>query len=67
VLPALAVDETDELTTMRELPGIRPRVLAIVRHRDRYHSEAAQAFVTAAQDVCAGLTSQPRLAAVVHR
>ena len=67
VLPALAVDETDELTTMRELPGIPPRVLAIARHRDRYHSAAAQAFVTAAQAVCAGLTEQPRLAAVADR
>jgi len=67
VLPALAVDETDALTTMRELPGIPPRVLAIARHRDRYHSDAAQAFVAAAQDVCAGLPTLPRLAAVGDR
>jgi DNA-binding transcriptional LysR family regulator len=67
VLPALAVDETDALTTMRELPGIPPRVLAIARHRDRHHSAAAQAFVAAAQEVCAGLTEQPRLAAVADR
>jgi DNA-binding transcriptional LysR family regulator len=67
VLPALAVDPTDELTTVRELPGIPPRVLAIVRHRDRYHSAAAQAFVAAAQTVCAELQPQPRLAAVADR
>jgi DNA-binding transcriptional LysR family regulator len=64
VLPVLAVDPTDELTTMRDLPGIPPRIVAVVRHRDRYHSAAAQAFVAAAQSVCAGLTSAPRLAAV---
>jgi DNA-binding transcriptional LysR family regulator len=67
VLPVLAVDPTDPLTTMRELPGIPPRVLAIVRHRDRYHSTAAEAFVAAAQAVCAGLQPQPRLTAVADR
>src|SRR4029077_3287346 len=40
VLPALAVDPADELTAMRDLPGIPPRVLALVRHRDRHHSAA---------------------------
>jgi molybdate transport repressor ModE-like protein len=63
VLPALAVDETDKLTTTRELPGIPPRVLALVRHRDRVHAPAAQAFVDAAVAVCASVR-QPRLAAV---
>jgi molybdate transport repressor ModE-like protein len=64
VLPALAVDPDDPLTVMRELPGIPPRVLAIARHRDRYHSSAAQAFVEAAQSVCAGLSRARRLTAV---
>jgi molybdate transport repressor ModE-like protein len=64
VLPALAVDPSDDLTTMRDLPGIPPRVLALVRHRDRYHSAAADAFVAAAQVVCAALASSPKLAAV---
>jgi molybdate transport repressor ModE-like protein len=65
VLPALAVDPNDELTVMRELPAIPPRVLAVARHRDRYHSRAAQAFVAVAQDVCAGLAhAQRRLTAV---
>ena len=63
VLPALAVDETDKLTTTRELPGIPPRVLAVVRHRDRVHAPAAKSFVDAAVAVCASLR-QPRLAAV---
>jgi molybdate transport repressor ModE-like protein len=64
VLPALAVDPDDELTTMRELPGIPPRVLALARHRDRHSSAAAHAFVEAAQAVCATLKPAPRLAAV---
>ena len=64
VLPELAVDPSDRLTTMRELPGIPPRVLALVRHRDRLHSAAARAFVEAAQEVCAQLGTRPRLAAV---
>jgi len=64
ILPVLAVDAADPLTTTRELPGIPPRVLALVRHRDRYHSPAAQAFVEAAQAVCAELASVRRLAVV---
>jgi molybdate transport repressor ModE-like protein len=66
VLPALAVDQSDRLTTMRDLPGIPPRVLAIVRHRDRHHSAAAQAFVAAAQSVCAGLAPSRRLVVVAE-
>ena len=68
VLPALAVDPDDELTTMRELPGIPPRVLAVARHRDRHHSAAARAFVDAAVAVCAEIAgSTRRLAAVARR
>jgi molybdate transport repressor ModE-like protein len=64
VLPVLAVDASDELTTIRDLSGIPPRVLAVVRHRDRYHSAAAQAFVETARAVCSGLDTSRRLAAV---
>jgi molybdate transport repressor ModE-like protein len=65
VLPVLAVDSSDELTVMRDLPEIPPRVLALVRHRDRRHSPAAQAFVDAAVAVCAELRSpRRRLSAV---
>ena len=64
VLPMLAIDPGDELTTTRELTGIPPRVLAVVRHRDRHHSAAAQAFVETARAVCARLDTKPRLAAV---
>jgi molybdate transport repressor ModE-like protein len=65
VLPALAVDPKDELTVMRELPGIPPRVLAVARHRDRYHSQAARSFVAHAQAVCAGLSRETRKLAAV--
>jgi molybdate transport repressor ModE-like protein len=64
VLPVLAVDANDTLTTMRDLPDIPARVLALVRHRDRHHSPAAQAFVDAAVAVCAELSSPRRLSAV---
>jgi molybdate transport repressor ModE-like protein len=64
VLPVLAIDPADDLTTTREVQGIPPRVLAIVRHRDRHHSAAAQAFVDLARAVCARLDTTPRLAAV---
>ena len=60
VLPALAVDPDDDLTAMRELPGIPPRVLAVARHRDRYRSPAARAFVEAAAAVCADIVGATR-------
>jgi molybdate transport repressor ModE-like protein len=64
VLPVLAIDPADDLTTTREVHGIPPRVLAIVRHRDRHHSAAAQAFVDLARALCTRLDTTPRLAAV---
>jgi DNA-binding transcriptional LysR family regulator len=51
ILPRLTVDETDPRVVVRELPGVPPRVIAIARHRDRYHSPAARAFVETALDV----------------
>lgn len=39
---------------MLDLDGlIPPRRIALVWHRDRYRSPAAQAFVATAQEVCA--------------
>jgi molybdate transport repressor ModE-like protein len=64
VLPVLAVDANDPLTTTRELPQIPPRTLALVRHQDRHHSEAAKAFVEATQAICAELQRPVKLAAV---
>ena len=52
VVPRLAVDENDESVRILELgPKIAPRIIGIARHRDRYHSAAARAFVQAALDV----------------
>jgi DNA-binding transcriptional LysR family regulator len=60
ILPELAVDHADPLITTRPLPGIPPRRLAVARHRDRYHSPAAQALVDDAVRLCA----RPKLIAV---
>jgi DNA-binding transcriptional LysR family regulator len=52
LVPRLAVDENDANVRVVELgPKIAPRIVGIVRHRDRYHSPAAQAFVTTALEV----------------
>jgi len=49
VMPRLTVDERDPRVVVRELGGqVPPRVIAIARHRDRYHSPAARAFVETA-------------------
>src|SRR5262249_26376406 len=52
LVPRLAVDENDETVRVVELgPKIAPRIVGIARHRDRYHSAAAGAFVATALDV----------------
>ncbi|HVU77806.1 MAG TPA: LysR substrate-binding domain-containing protein [Gaiellaceae bacterium] len=48
VMPRLTVDERDARVAVRELPDVPPRVIAIARHRDRYHSPAARGFVETA-------------------
>ena len=48
VMPLLTVDERDFRIAIRDLPDVPPRVIAIARHRDRYHSPAARAFVETA-------------------
>jgi molybdate transport repressor ModE-like protein len=49
ILPRLAVDEADPRVAVRDLGDEVPaRVIAIARHRDRYHSPAARAFVETA-------------------
>jgi molybdate transport repressor ModE-like protein len=60
ILPELAGDHAVPLITTRPLPGIPPRRLAVARHRDRYHSPAAQALVDDAVRLCA----RPKLIAV---
>ena len=52
LVPRLAVDAYDESVQVVEIgPKIAPRIVGIVRHRDRYHSPAAKAFVTTALEV----------------
>jgi DNA-binding transcriptional LysR family regulator len=49
ILPRLTVDAADPRVAVRELGDeVPPRVIAIARHRDRYHSPAARAFVDTA-------------------
>jgi DNA-binding transcriptional LysR family regulator len=49
VQPLLTVDLGDpRIVVVRTLEEIPPRVIAIARHRDRYYSPAARAFVDAA-------------------
>jgi DNA-binding transcriptional LysR family regulator len=49
VMPRLTVDEGDPRVTVRDLGDeVPPRVIAVARHRDRYHSPAARAFVETA-------------------
>ncbi|MFL5953576.1 MAG: LysR family transcriptional regulator [Gaiellaceae bacterium] len=49
VLPRLSVDATDQRVAVLELGNrVPPRLISIVRHRDRYHSPAARAFVETA-------------------
>src|SRR5919201_4582377 len=56
LLPRLAIDPTDSTTRTLTLdPDIKPRIICLDWHRDRYHSPAARAFVEAARLVCADL------------
>lgn len=49
VLPRLSVDASDPRVAVLELGAtVPPRLISIVRHRDRYHSPAARAFVETA-------------------
>jgi molybdate transport repressor ModE-like protein len=49
VQPLLTVDEQDPRTAVIDLSGRVPsRIIALGRHRDRYHSPAARAFVETA-------------------
>jgi molybdate transport repressor ModE-like protein len=60
VMPRLTVDASDPRVTVIELGNrVPPRMISVARHRDRYHSPAARAFVETALDV----VSAERLAA----
>jgi molybdate transport repressor ModE-like protein len=54
VMPRLTVDASDPRVAVIELGNrVPPRMISIARHRDRYHSPAARAFVETALDVTA--------------
>jgi DNA-binding transcriptional LysR family regulator len=62
ILPRLAVDPNDESVRITDLsPRLARRQVGIGRHKDRYHSPAAKAFVATALEVGAEHTA--RLAA----
>ena len=49
ILPRLTVDEADPRTAVVDLRGaVAPRIIGVGRHRDRYASPAARAFVETA-------------------
>lgn len=60
VVPRLTVDWSNPTTDVIELGDrVPPRVISIARHRDRYHSPAARAFV----ETALAIVSDDRLAA----
>jgi molybdate transport repressor ModE-like protein len=55
VMPRLTVDLSDPRVSVIELgTRVPPRMIHIARHRDRYHSPAARAFVETSLDVTRG-------------
>jgi DNA-binding transcriptional LysR family regulator len=54
VMPRLTVDVADRRIVVVDLPaGFPSRVVAIARHRDRYYSPAARAFIETARETVA--------------
>ena len=52
VIPSLAVDHNDDTVRITNLsPRLAQRQVGITRHKDRYHSPAARAFVATALEV----------------
>jgi molybdate transport repressor ModE-like protein len=63
VAPRLTVDEDDPSIEIVDLRGrVPPRVIALVWHRDRHLTPAAEAFVEAAKTVCSELAAEPAAA-----
>jgi molybdate transport repressor ModE-like protein len=55
VMPRLTVDASDARITVIELGNrVPPRMIHIARHRDRYHSPAARAFVETSLELTRG-------------
>jgi len=55
LVPKLTMDPEDDTTKLIDLPKLPPRLIALARHRDRYRTPAARAFVETAQEVTAEL------------
>ena len=54
VMPRLTVDASDPRVSVIELGNrVPPRMISLARHRDRYHSPSARAFVETALAVTA--------------
>jgi len=63
VAPLLTVEQEDPSIAVIDLGGrIPPRVIAVVWHRDRHRSPAAEAFVETAISVCGELSEAPAAA-----
>jgi DNA-binding transcriptional LysR family regulator len=64
LVPRLTVDESDPAVSVVDLGGRVPdRMIGIAWHRDRFRSQAAEAFIAEAQTLCAELaTAKPRAA-----
>jgi DNA-binding transcriptional LysR family regulator len=64
LVPRLTVDESDPAVSVVDLGGRVPdRLIGIAWHRDRFRTQAADAFVAEAQALCAELaTAKPRAA-----
>jgi DNA-binding transcriptional LysR family regulator len=59
VAPRLTVDEDDPSIEVVDLRGrVPPRVIALVWHRDRHLTPAAEAFVETAKSVCRELAAE---------
>jgi DNA-binding transcriptional LysR family regulator len=59
VAPRLTVDEDDPSIEVVDLRGrVPPRVIALVWHRDRHLTPAAEAFVETAKSVCRQLSAE---------
>src|SRR6266508_5775 len=64
IAPRLALDEDkDDIRAIELTSRVEPRRIGLVRHRDRYQTPAAQAFVDTARAVCAEIEARQPVAA----
>ncbi len=64
LVPRLTVDESDPAVAVVDLGGRVPdRLIGIAWHRDRFRTQAAEAFVAEAQTLCGELAAEKPVAA----